>query len=144
MSPRYVPKIVKYTPTFIKKKIFLVSFFQRYLNFLPEFKYCLCTFLKLFKILCKSFVRNLTLKFIFLRHFYIKKTFWAQVKSDFKFFSQLLYADAIPWSVMAAIVITEETTTSSSRIFIKILFQELSQYMGLPKVRYLKKKMFKN
>ena len=36
---------------------------------------------------------------------------------------------------MSAIVITEETTSSSSRIFIKILFQELSQYMGLPKVR---------
>ena len=35
---------------------------------------------------------------------------------------------------MSAIVITEETTSSSSRIFIKILFQELSQYMGLPKV----------
>ena len=52
----------------------------------------------------------------------------------FQFFSQLLYADAIPWSVMSAIVITEETTSSSSRIFIKILFQELSQYMGLPKV----------
>jgi len=51
-----------------------------------------------------------------------------------KFFSQLLYADAIPWSVLSAIVITEETTTSSSRIFIKILFQELSQYMGLPKL----------
>ena len=54
--------------------------------------------------------------------------------SIFKFFSQLLYADAIPWSVLSAIVITEDTTTSSSRIFIKILFQELSQYMGLPKV----------
>lgn len=51
-----------------------------------------------------------------------------------KFFAQLLYADAIPWSVMSTIAITEETTTSSSRIFIKILFQELSQYMGLPKV----------
>ena len=37
---------------------------------------------------------------------------------------------------MSAIVITEETTSSSSRIFIKILFQELSQYMGLPKVSF--------
>lgn len=51
-----------------------------------------------------------------------------------KFYAQLLYADAIPWSVMSTIAITEETTTSSSRIFIKILFQELSQYMGLPKL----------
>lgn len=29
---------------------------------------------------------------------------------------------------------SEETTTSSSRIFVKILFQELCAYMGLPKL----------
>lgn len=29
---------------------------------------------------------------------------------------------------------SEETTTSSSRIFVKILFQELCSYMGLPRL----------
>ena len=30
--------------------------------------------------------------------------------------------------------LTEEDTTSASRIFLKILFQELSEYMGLLKL----------
>ena len=30
--------------------------------------------------------------------------------------------------------LTEEDTTSASRIFIKILFLELSEYLGLPKL----------
>lgn len=51
-----------------------------------------------------------------------------------KFFGHLLYTDAIPWTVLADINLNEEETTSSSRIFIKILFQELAEYMGLPKL----------
>eukprot|EP00889_Picochlorum_renovo_P002456 jgi/Picre1/29486/NNA_004872.t1 len=44
-----------------------------------------------------------------------------------KLFAHLLASDALPWAVLAVIQITEEETTSSSRIFIKILFQELSE-----------------
>ena len=40
-----------------------------------------------------------------------------------KFFAHLLGTDALPWHVLAYIRLTEEDTTSSSRIFIKILFQ---------------------
>ena len=43
----------------------------------------------------------------------------------------LLTTDAISWSVLACIRLTEEDTTSSSRIFIKILFQDLSENLGL-------------
>ena len=42
-----------------------------------------------------------------------------------KFFTHLLGTDALPWHVLAYIRLTEEDTTSSSRIFIKILFQVL-------------------
>ncbi|XP_025946771.1 pre-mRNA-splicing factor CWC22 homolog isoform X4 [Apteryx rowi] len=49
-----------------------------------------------------------------------------------KMFAHLLYTDSIPWSVLECIILSEETTTSSSRIFVKIFFQELSEYMGLP------------
>lgn len=42
-----------------------------------------------------------------------------------KFFAHLLGTDALPWHVLAYIRLTEEDTTSSSRIFIKILFQVL-------------------
>ncbi|XP_022245258.1 pre-mRNA-splicing factor CWC22 homolog, partial [Limulus polyphemus] len=51
-----------------------------------------------------------------------------------KFFAHLLYTDAINWTVLSHIRLNEEDTTSSSRIFIKILFQELGEFMGLPKL----------
>lgn len=51
-----------------------------------------------------------------------------------KFFAHLLYTDAISWTVLEHIKLTEDETTSSSRIFIKILMQELSEFMGLQKL----------
>ncbi|KAM9036670.1 pre-mRNA-splicing factor CWC22 homolog isoform X2 [Sarcophilus harrisii] len=51
-----------------------------------------------------------------------------------KMFAHLLYTDSLPWSVLECITLSEETTTSSSRIFVKIFFQELCEYMGLPKL----------
>lgn len=40
-----------------------------------------------------------------------------------KFFAHLLATDAVSWGVLSNIVLTEDATTSSARIFIKILFQ---------------------
>ncbi|XP_015070595.1 pre-mRNA-splicing factor CWC22 homolog [Solanum pennellii] len=51
-----------------------------------------------------------------------------------KFFAHLLGTDALPWHVLAYLRLTEEDTTSSSRIFIKILFQELSGHLGIHKL----------
>ncbi|XP_053386760.1 pre-mRNA-splicing factor CWC22 homolog [Mercenaria mercenaria] len=51
-----------------------------------------------------------------------------------KFFAHLLHTDSISWAVLQAIRLNEDDTTSASRIFIKILFQELSEYLGLPKL----------
>ena len=77
-----------------------------------------------------------------------------------KFFGQLFYADALPWTSMSCVHLNEEETNSSrqvwrrgcggggkeyhygdlslflifSRIFVKILFQELAEYMGLQKL----------
>ncbi|CAD6999055.1 unnamed protein product [Ceratitis capitata] len=51
-----------------------------------------------------------------------------------KFFAHLLFTDAIGWDVLECIKLNEDDTTSSSRIFIKILFQELAEYMGLGKL----------
>lgn len=51
-----------------------------------------------------------------------------------KFFAHLLFTDAIGWDVFECIRLNEDDTTSSSRIFIKILFQELAEYMGLGKL----------
>lgn len=51
------------------------------------------------------------------------------------FFGHMLSTDAIGWHVMSIIHMNEEETTSSSRIFIKILFQNLGEHLGLPKLR---------
>ena len=51
-----------------------------------------------------------------------------------KIFAHLLYTDAIDWSVFKCIQLTEEDTTSSSRIFIKIIFQELAEHLSLDKL----------
>ncbi|XP_050307403.1 pre-mRNA-splicing factor CWC22 homolog [Anthonomus grandis grandis] len=51
-----------------------------------------------------------------------------------KFFAHLLFTDAISWEVLDIMKMNEEDTNSSSRIFIKILFQELAEYMGLGKL----------
>ncbi|KAL6203716.1 hypothetical protein ACLB2K_027415 [Fragaria x ananassa] len=48
-----------------------------------------------------------------------------------KFFAHLLGTDALPWHCLANIRLTEEDTTASSRIFIKILFQELAEHLGI-------------
>ena len=56
-----------------------------------------------------------------------------KLRNASKLFAQLLFTDAISWNVLEHIRLTEDDTTSSSRIFLKILFQELAEYMGLPK-----------
>lgn len=49
-----------------------------------------------------------------------------------KFFAHLLSSDSLTWHILAYIRLTEEDTTSSLRIFIKTLFQELSEELGVP------------
>lgn len=48
-----------------------------------------------------------------------------------RFFGHLLATDAIAWSVLDVIKMNEDDTTSSSRIFVKIMFQEMTEHMGL-------------
>ncbi|EPY53962.1 splicing factor Cwf22 [Schizosaccharomyces cryophilus OY26] len=47
------------------------------------------------------------------------------------FFGNLLSTNSIPWSVFECVRLTEDDTTASSRIFLKILFQELQEAIGL-------------
>eukprot|EP00037_Helgoeca_nana_P011505 m.103359 g.103359 ORF g.103359 m.103359 type:complete len:836 (+) comp20873_c0_seq2:41-2548(+) len=49
-----------------------------------------------------------------------------------KLFAHLFFTDAVPWNVLEAIRLTESDTTSSSRIFIKELMLQMSEYMGVP------------
>jgi pre-mRNA-splicing factor CWC22 len=52
-----------------------------------------------------------------------------------RFFGHLISSDAIGWHVLSVVHLNEEETTSSSRIFVKILFQDLSEAMGMPKLQ---------
>ncbi|KAG8884889.1 pre-mRNA-splicing factor cwc22 [Tulasnella sp. 331] len=51
-----------------------------------------------------------------------------------RFFGHLLASDALSWAVFSVVKMNEDDTTSSSRIFIKILMQEMMEEMGLKKL----------
>ena len=50
-------------------------------------------------------------------------------------YGHLLYTEAIDWMVLSVIKLTEEDTTASSRIFLKIMFQELNNLLGEEKLK---------
>ncbi|KAH0481509.1 MAG: hypothetical protein KVP17_000184 [Porospora cf. gigantea B] len=58
-----------------------------------------------------------------------------KLRNTAKFFAHLLFTDAIPWTVLSHFQLTEQTTTSAGRIFIKVLFQEIAQEMGIVKLK---------
>ncbi|PTB46425.1 pre-mRNA-splicing factor cwc22 [Trichoderma asperellum] len=50
-------------------------------------------------------------------------------------FGHMFASDALGWHCLGVIHLNEDETTSSSRIFIKILFQHILEETGLPKLR---------
>uniref|UniRef100_A0A8I6WG69 Uncharacterized protein n=1 Tax=Hordeum vulgare subsp. vulgare TaxID=112509 RepID=A0A8I6WG69_HORVV len=47
-------------------------------------------------------------------------------------FAHLLAMDVVPWhGVLGGVRITEEDTTSSSRILMKVMFQEMAEQLGV-------------
>ncbi|KAF4465421.1 cwc22-involved in mrna splicing [Fusarium albosuccineum] len=50
-------------------------------------------------------------------------------------FGHMFASDALGWHCMSVIHLNEDETTSSSRIFIKILFQFIAEEMGMAKLR---------
>lgn len=48
-----------------------------------------------------------------------------------RFFGHMIASDAVSWSVLSSVRLTEDDTTSSSRIFLKIVLQEVMETMGL-------------
>ena len=51
-----------------------------------------------------------------------------------RFFGHILATDAVSWAVFESIKMNEDDTTSSSRIFVKIMFQEVVEAMGIKTV----------
>jgi len=54
-----------------------------------------------------------------------------KIRNVGKFFAALLSSDSMPWSIFELVSLNEEETTSSSRIFLKVLFQELASTLGV-------------
>ncbi|KAI5465560.1 hypothetical protein BGZ63DRAFT_373940 [Mariannaea sp. PMI_226] len=50
-------------------------------------------------------------------------------------FGHMFASDALGWHCLSVIHLNEDETTSSSRIFIKILFQNIAEELGMPKLR---------
>jgi pre-mRNA-splicing factor CWC22 len=55
-----------------------------------------------------------------------------QLRNVARLFGHMLATDAIGWHVFSVVHLNEDETTSSSRIFIKILFQDLAEALGMP------------
>ena len=55
-----------------------------------------------------------------------------QLRNVARLFGHLLSTDAIGWHIFSVVHLNEDETTSSSRIFIKILFQDLAEALGMP------------
>ncbi|EIW71737.1 hypothetical protein TREMEDRAFT_38044 [Tremella mesenterica DSM 1558] len=51
-----------------------------------------------------------------------------------RFFGHLLASDGVSWAVLHVVHMNEEETTSSSRIFVKILMQEMLEEVGIIKL----------
>ncbi|KAH9174195.1 MIF4G-domain-containing protein [Lactarius sanguifluus] len=52
-----------------------------------------------------------------------------------RLFGHLFANDAISWAILQTIKMNEDDTTSSSRIFVKIMMQEVTESMGLPTLK---------
>ena len=55
-----------------------------------------------------------------------------QLRNVARLFGHMLSTDAIGWHIFSVVHLNEDETTSSSRIFIKILFQDLAEALGMP------------
>ena len=99
---------------------------KTYLNFYGNLSQLLCENNECFKkIFFKIFVDRYSIIFEYEVGKIRKLSF---------LFAHLLGRDGIDWHVFSCVELNEESTTSSSRIFLKILFQNLAENMGLSKL----------
>ncbi|KAG8526839.1 pre-mRNA-splicing factor cwc22 [Bacidia gigantensis] len=59
----------------------------------------------------------------------------AQLRNNAKFWGHMLSTDAISWKILQVVSLSEDDTTSSSRIFLKILVQDMTEQLGMTEVQ---------
>lgn len=55
-----------------------------------------------------------------------------KIRNMANFYAFLLCSDAMPWNIFGVVVLSEDETTSSSRIFLMYIVQEISRTLTLP------------
>lgn len=83
-------------------------------------------FCKLNRVWCESFEEAFATYFETIHRYETNR-----LRNIARFFGHLLANDGVSWAVFSVVKMNEEDTTSSSRIFVKILMQELQEAMGL-------------
>lgn len=78
----------------------------------------------------QAFVTSFTLQYNTIHRLETNK-----LRNVAKLFAHLLHTDSLSWDILNIIHINEDETTSSSRIFIKILLQEMTEHLGMVKLR---------
>lgn len=69
---------------------------------------------------------------LFAKHYALIHRFETnKIRNISKIFAYILHNNAMDWNIFSYITLTEQDTTSAARIFIKILFKELSELMGI-------------
>lgn len=112
------------SPFFLKRKCQLLSGIYKCNGIVQMYRYLLYNYIlwkTLIVLLLKNFSKS-PISFLGDRLNCICLNLWS-VKEGFCFVQ-----------VLEVIKLNEDDTTSASRIFIKVLFQELSEYLGLPKL----------
>jgi pre-mRNA-splicing factor CWC22 len=98
------------------------------------------TYIKYFGLLAQRFCYLSRVYQEIFEHCFVKQCMLVhrlemnKLRNVSKLFAHLLSTDAISWEVLQCIRLTMEDTSSSGRIFIKILFQELAENIGLKKI----------
>ncbi|CAK9294670.1 unnamed protein product [Gordionus sp. m RMFG-2023] len=99
------------------------------------------TYKKFFGLLAERFCKVLPQyqevyqKIFFQSYETVHRLEGAKIKNMARFFAHLFDSDAISWKAFECVNLTSPDTTSSSRILIKCIFQELAEFMGMEKLK---------
>jgi hypothetical protein len=87
-------------------------------------------FCKLNRVWCECFERAFVTYYETIHRYETNR-----LRNIARLFGHLFANDAISWAILQTIKMNEDDTTSSSRIFVKIMMQEVTESMGLPTLK---------
>lgn len=58
-----------------------------------------------------------------------------KIRNLAKLYGHLLHTFSIDWKILEIVVLKQDTTTSAHRMFLKILFREMVENMGIDRLK---------